>query len=136
MCKKLKIRVAILFDSQVNRKLKKRRCWAFEDGFVQKYPNSIVLKALDSLNLRRWMLENYNNDLILCHISSASKRSMVAVPSLDIVIWDLYRNIYIAIMHLYLYKYENVCPCVCVCIRVFLGYLETDWDTLWHKATL
>ena len=41
-----------------------------------------------------------------------------------------------SLRYLYLYKYENVCLCVCLCIRVFLGYLETDWDTLWHKATL
>ena len=36
--------------------------------------------------------------------------------------------------YLYLYKYEKVC--VCVCFRVFLGHLESDWDTLWHKCAL
>ena len=24
--------------------------------------------------------------------------------------------------------------CVCVCFRVFLGHLESDWDTLWNKS--
>ena len=31
-----------------------------------------------------------------------------------------------------------VCVCVCVCVFVytlFLGYFETDWDTLWHKVS-
>ena len=42
--------------------------------------------------------------------------------------------------YLYLYKYENVClcvcecVCVCVCVRVFLGHLESDWDTHWLKC--
>jgi len=27
----------------------------------------------------------------------------------------------------------SVCLSVCLCIRVFLGHLESDWDTLWHK---
>ena len=45
-------------------------------------------------------------------------------------------TLHIFYTYLYLYKYENVCLCVCLCIRVFLGYLETDWDILWHKATL
>ena len=26
--------------------------------------------------------------------------------------------------------------CVCLCFRTFLGYLESDWDTLWHKCAL
>ena len=25
---------------------------------------------------------------------------------------------------------------VCVCFRVFLGHLESDWDTLWNKCAL
>ena len=25
---------------------------------------------------------------------------------------------------------------MCVCFRVFLGHLESDWDTLWHKWAL
>ena len=29
-----------------------------------------------------------------------------------------------------------VCVCVCLCFRVFLGHLESDWDTLWHKCAL
>ena len=38
--------------------------------------------------------------------------------------------------YIYLYKYQYVCLCVCVFVRVFLGYLESDWDTLWlwHKV--
>ena len=35
--------------------------------------------------------------------------------------------------YLYLYKYENVCLCVCLCFPFFL---ESDWDTLWHKCIL
>ena len=27
-----------------------------------------------------------------------------------------------------------VCVFVCVCFRVFLGHLESDWDTLWHNV--
>ena len=38
------------------------------------------------------------------------------------------------IPYLYLYKFENVCLSVCLFARVFLGHLESDWDTLWHKA--
>ena len=40
------------------------------------------------------------------------------------------------VFNLYLYKYENVCLCVCVCVcfRVFLGHLQSDWDTLWPKV--
>ena len=26
-----------------------------------------------------------------------------------------------------------VCVCVCLSVRVFLGHLESDWDTLWYK---
>ena len=37
---------------------------------------------------------------------------------------------------LYIYKYENVCVFVCLWFRVFLGHLESDWDTLWHKCDL
>ena len=28
-----------------------------------------------------------------------------------------------------------VCVSVCVSVRVFLGHLESDWDTLWHKVS-
>ena len=35
---------------------------------------------------------------------------------------------------LYLYIYENVCVCVCLSVHVFLGRLEANWDTLWHKV--
>ena len=38
------------------------------------------------------------------------------------------------LFHLYLYKYENVCLSVCVFVRVFLGNLESDLETLWHKV--
>ena len=31
---------------------------------------------------------------------------------------------------LYLYQYINVC----LFVRVFVGYLESDWDTIWHKV--
>ena len=27
-----------------------------------------------------------------------------------------------------------MCVCLCVCVRIFLGHLESDWDTLWHKV--
>ena len=30
----------------------------------------------------------------------------------------------------------SVCLCVCVSVRVFLGHLECDRDTLWHKCDL
>ena len=33
-------------------------------------------------------------------------------------------------LYLYLYKYENVC----LSVRVFLGHLESDSDTLWQKV--
>ena len=30
-----------------------------------------------------------------------------------------------------------MCVCVCVlCFTVFLGHLESDWDTLWQKCAL
>ena len=32
------------------------------------------------------------------------------------------------------YINTKMCVCVCLCIRVFLGHLESDWDTLWHKC--
>ena len=38
----------------------------------------------------------------------------------------VYRN-------LYLYKYENVCVSVCLSVRVFLGHLESNLDTLCIK---
>ena len=34
------------------------------------------------------------------------------------------------VIYLYLYTNENVC----MSVRVFLGHLESDWDTLWHKC--
>ena len=30
----------------------------------------------------------------------------------------------------------SVCLSVCLFAHVFLGYLESDWDTLWHKFAL
>ena len=38
------------------------------------------------------------------------------------------------VIYLYLYKYDNVCVCVCLFVRVFLGHLESDWDTIWHRT--
>ena len=29
-----------------------------------------------------------------------------------------------------------VCVCLCLCFRVFLGHLESDWDTLSNKYAL
>ena len=29
-----------------------------------------------------------------------------------------------------------MCVSVCVFVHVFLGHLESDWDTLWHKVGL
>ena len=44
--------------------------------------------------------------------------------------------------YIYISTYINtkMCVCLCVCVwvffRVFLGHLESDWDTLWHKCAL
>ena len=39
-------------------------------------------------------------------------------------------------VNLYLYKYENICVFVCLFLTAFIGHLESDWDTLWHKAAI
>ena len=45
-------------------------------------------------------------------------------------------------LHISTYINTKMCVCVCVCVfeclcfRVFLGHLESDWDTLSHKCAL
>ena len=34
------------------------------------------------------------------------------------------------------YINTKMCLCVCVSVRVFLGHLGSDWDTLWYKCAL